>query len=95
MGFYFYFESSLIPMFLIILGFGYQPERLQAGLYFIFYTLGASLPLLFIIIGLYQITGDITMQVLVGLILFEGIDFIFLLVLGAFLVKMPMVFTHL
>jgi NADH-ubiquinone oxidoreductase chain 4 len=50
LGFYFYFESSLIPIFLIILGFGYQPERLQAGLYFIFYTLGASLPLLFLIL---------------------------------------------
>jgi len=64
--FYFYFESSLIPIFLIILGFGYQPERLQAGLYFIFYTLGASLPLLFLIIKLYFLVGDIRIFNLLG-----------------------------
>lgn len=52
LGFYFYFEASLIPMFLIILGYGYQPERLQAGLYLIYYTLGASLPFL-IFLNLY------------------------------------------
>jgi len=44
--FYFFFEISLIPTLLIIIGWGYQPERLQAGIYFIFYTIAASLPLL-------------------------------------------------
>jgi NADH-ubiquinone oxidoreductase chain 4 len=28
------------------MGWGYQPERLQAGIYFLFYTLRVSLPLL-------------------------------------------------
>lgn len=46
LGFYFLFEVSLIPTLIIIIGWGYQPERLQAGVYFIFYTLAASLPLL-------------------------------------------------
>uniref|UniRef100_A0A336MVL7 NADH-ubiquinone oxidoreductase chain 5 n=1 Tax=Culicoides sonorensis TaxID=179676 RepID=A0A336MVL7_CULSO len=36
---------SLIPTFFLILGWGYQPERLQAGFYLLFYTLFASLPL--------------------------------------------------
>lgn len=44
--FYLFFERSLIPIFLILLGWGYQPERLQAGLYMLFYTLFGSLPLL-------------------------------------------------
>jgi NADH-ubiquinone oxidoreductase chain 4 len=44
--FYFMFEASLIPILLIILGWGYQPERLQAGIYIIIYTVAASLPLL-------------------------------------------------
>lgn len=44
--FYFFFESSLIPIVLIILGWGYQPERLIAGVYLMFYTLFGSLPLL-------------------------------------------------
>jgi NADH-ubiquinone oxidoreductase chain 4 len=51
--FYFYFEVSLIPTLIIIIGWGYQPERLQAGVYFIFYTLFASLPLLIFINYIY------------------------------------------
>lgn len=37
--FYFIFESSLVPTLLLILGWGYQPERIQAGIYIIIYTL--------------------------------------------------------
>jgi len=32
--FYFFFEFSLIPTLLMIIGWGYQPERLQASVYF-------------------------------------------------------------
>lgn len=46
MVFYVSFEARLIPTLLLILGWGYQPERMQAGLYLIIYTLFASLPLL-------------------------------------------------
>lgn len=46
MDFYFFFEFSLLPTFLLILKWGYQPERLQAGIYMIMYTVSASLPLL-------------------------------------------------
>jgi NADH-ubiquinone oxidoreductase chain 4 len=53
LGFYFFFEGSLIPTFLIILGWGYQPERLQAGVYFIFYTVTSSLPLLLSLLTMY------------------------------------------
>jgi NADH-ubiquinone oxidoreductase chain 4 len=72
LGFYIYFESSLIPIFLIILGFGYQSERLQAGLYFIFYTLGASLPLLFVLITLYSLIGDVSFFNLILIRVFRG-----------------------
>uniref|UniRef100_UPI0031F351CD NADH dehydrogenase subunit 4 n=1 Tax=Loxocephala sichuanensis TaxID=3080980 RepID=UPI0031F351CD len=48
--FYFFFEGSLIPVFLIIFGWGYQPERLMAGYYLIFYTLFASFPFLLVIL---------------------------------------------
>jgi NADH-ubiquinone oxidoreductase chain 4 len=48
----------LIPTLFLILGWGYQPERVQAGIYLLFYTLLASLPLLVgilftIFLGLY------------------------------------------
>jgi NADH-ubiquinone oxidoreductase chain 4 len=48
--FYFGFECCLIPVFVIVLGWGYQPERVQAGVYLIFYTLFGSLPLFFVIL---------------------------------------------
>lgn len=57
--FYFYFEASLIPTLFIILGWGYQPERLQAGIYFLFYTLTASLPLLVVLIYISFFEGGL------------------------------------
>jgi NADH-ubiquinone oxidoreductase chain 4 len=45
LSFYIFFESRLIPTLFLILGRGYQPERVQAGIYFLFYTLLAFLPL--------------------------------------------------
>jgi len=95
LGFYFFFESSLIPMLLIILGFGYQPERLQAGLYFIFYTLGASLPLLFFISYYYSRFGELGIYLWLGSYLGGMRLVIGLFVVGAFLVKMPIFFIHL
>ena len=46
LDFYCFFELSLIPIFFLILGWGYQPERLGAALRLLFYTLTSSLPLL-------------------------------------------------
>lgn len=47
--FYIFFEASLIPTTLIIIRWGYQPERLNARMYLIIYTITASLPLLLIL----------------------------------------------
>lgn len=44
--FYIRFEVTLLPTLLLVLGWGYQPERIQAGIYILFYTLLGSLPLL-------------------------------------------------
>lgn len=55
--FYLFFELSLIPILLIIIGWGYQPERLQAGLYMMLYTLFGSIPLLFGLIYMYLVEG--------------------------------------
>lgn len=43
---YIYFEVSLVPISTIILGWGYQPERVPAAIFLISYILFASLPLL-------------------------------------------------
>ena len=47
---YIAFELSVIPIFIIIMGWGYQRERIEARLRLLFYTLIASIPLLLIII---------------------------------------------
>nr|YP_010265791.1 NADH dehydrogenase subunit 4 [Psorophora albipes]UIS24545.1 NADH dehydrogenase subunit 4 [Psorophora albipes] len=92
--FYLFFESSLIPTLFLILGWGYQPERLQAGIYLLFYTLLASLPLL---IGIFYIKDQVNTMNFVMLSysnLFE-LEFLYLCMVFAFLVKMPMFLVHL
>ena len=53
-NFYILFEASLIPTLILILSWGLQPERLQAGTYLIIYIIAASLPLLFSIFIIYN-----------------------------------------
>nr|YP_010127724.1 NADH dehydrogenase subunit 4 [Oyamia nigribasis]QPP20251.1 NADH dehydrogenase subunit 4 [Oyamia nigribasis] len=91
--FYVFFESSLIPTLFLILGWGYQPERLQAGIYLLFYTLLASLPLL---IGLFYV-GDIQFSFWLPLCSKGNFSYVFcyLALVMAFLVKMPMFLVHL
>lgn len=85
----------MIPTLFIIIGWGYQPERIQAGVYFLFYTLFASLPLLIIIIINFWRGGvEIFFQINFSSISVIGlIGFIFIVL--AFLVKIPIFFTHL
>nr|AKG63653.1 NADH dehydrogenase subunit 4 [Aedes albopictus]APC25175.1 NADH dehydrogenase subunit 4 [Aedes albopictus]APC25187.1 NADH dehydrogenase subunit 4 [Aedes albopictus]APC25201.1 NADH dehydrogenase subunit 4 [Aedes albopictus]APC25213.1 NADH dehydrogenase subunit 4 [Aedes albopictus] len=92
--FYLFFESSLIPTLFLILGWGYQPERLQAGVYLLFYTLLASLPLL---IGIFYIKNDTyTMNfIMLSYKNLYNLDFLYLCMVVAFLVKMPMFLVHL
>lgn len=45
-NFFVFFELSLVPMAIIIMMWGLQPERIQASVYLLFYTIFASLPLL-------------------------------------------------
>lgn len=44
--FYYSFEVALLPIFFLIMGWGYQPERLSASINLFLYTVFASLPLL-------------------------------------------------
>jgi len=48
--FYIFFEIRLIPILVIILSNGSQPERLSAGAYLLFYTTAISVPYLIIIL---------------------------------------------
>nr|ABK79927.1 NADH dehydrogenase subunit 4 [Tigriopus californicus] len=53
-GFYVFFETSLLPMMVLILGWGYQPERLGASKYLLAYTVFFSFPFL-----IYILTGSV------------------------------------
>lgn len=58
--FYVFFEFSLLPTFFLVLSLGYQPERYQAGMYLIMYTVCASLPLLLAILALFNMNGEVS-----------------------------------
>jgi len=91
--FYLFFERRLIPTFFLILGWGYQPERLQAGYYLLFYTLLASLPLLLGILYCKNVCGTIN-YFSINNINFE-FNLLYLCLILAFLVKIPIFFVHL
>nr|WRM53926.1 NADH dehydrogenase subunit 4 [Linnaemya omega] len=93
MMFYLFFESSLIPTLFLILGWGYQPERLQAGIYLLFYTLLVSLPMMIGIFYLYKLTGTMNFYLLNNYMFFYS--FLYFSMIMAFLVKMPMFLVHL
>ena len=95
--FFVLFESVLLPTFLIIIGWGYQPERLQASLYILFYTIFASLPMLFAILFY---TEDFKFFRGVHFIIERGYEgflplAIAFLLIFAFLVKLPVFAVHL
>lgn len=92
--FYLFFERSLIPTFIIILGWGYQRERIQAGIYLLLYTLVSSLPLLIIIFYFYNFYDILAIYIYTYKEIY--INFIiFLFIYMAFLVKLPIFLVHL
>lgn len=97
--FYVFFEASLIPTLVLILGWGYQPERLQASLYLILYTLAASLPLLIAILFIFNTYISTSMAFPKYIpIPFHSLflsSFWWLSCILAFLVKIPIFSAHL
>lgn len=90
--FYLFFEMRLIPTLILIVGWGYQPERIQAGTYLLFYTLLASLPIIIFIFYYYNNNNSLNFFILefnVNRII------IFMFTNCVFLVKIPIYFVHL
>lgn len=94
LGFYVFFEVSLIPTLVLVIGWGYQPERLQAGSYIIIYTVSSSLPLLGVILYYRRTLGSMEFF-LINLVREPLSGVLLLVILGAFLVKLPMYGVHL
>ena len=92
--FYFFFEWSLIPIFLIIMGWGYQLERIKSRFYLLMYTLFASLPLIIIFIILIKLLNRININFLIKMFFFKLNNFYLLIIYLSFLVKFPIFFFH-
>ena len=95
--FYVFFEASLVPTFFLVLGWGYQPERLGAGMYIVIYTVGASLPLLGCLLYCFEEQGHLRFLLFfsfnVGSLYATKVFFFFVIL--AFFVKVPVFFFHL
>nr|ACP04293.1 NADH dehydrogenase subunit 4 [Scleropages leichardti] len=97
--FYIMFEATLIPTLIIITRWGNQTERLNAGTYFLFYTLAGSLPLLVALLTTQKDTGTLSMLIIQYTSPMElhswGDKIWWASCLLAFLVKMPLYGVHL
>nr|QHN51370.1 NADH dehydrogenase subunit 4 [Etmopterus spinax]QXU75536.1 NADH dehydrogenase subunit 4 [Etmopterus spinax] len=97
--FYIMFEATLIPTLIIITRWGNQTERLNAGTYFLFYTLVGSLPLLIAILLMQNDLGSLSMivnQYFQPLNLSTWASkFWWVACILAFMVKMPLYGVHL
>nr|UPX89011.1 NADH dehydrogenase subunit 4 [Xyloredo sp. E88]UPX89023.1 NADH dehydrogenase subunit 4 [Xyloredo sp. E89] len=94
MLFFFFFELALIPTLWLVLTWGYQPERLQAGLFMMMYTSCASMPLM---IGLlWMMDFFLTDKFLLVKMLssFEVTCFGWIFFILGFLVKLPIFLFH-
>ena len=97
--FYVAFETTLIPTLILITRWGAQMERFQAGIYFIFYTLFGSLPLLIRLIALYTTKSSLSIPkrelIWVKTTGTRSLTIWWTLSILAFLIKMPVYGFHL
>nr|ATB18286.1 NADH dehydrogenase subunit 4 [Proechimys goeldii] len=97
--FYILFETTLIPTLIIITRWGTQTERMKAGLYFLFYTLIGSLPLLISLVYTQSQLGSLS------ILLFNyynhyttnnwSNNLMWLACIMAFMIKLPLYGLHL
>nr|YP_009865430.1 NADH dehydrogenase subunit 4 [Rattus korinchi]QKE47703.1 NADH dehydrogenase subunit 4 [Rattus korinchi] len=97
--FYILFEATLIPTLIIITRWGNQTERLNAGIYFLFYTLIGSIPLLIALISIQNSMG--TLNFLILSLTTQPLpstwsnNILWLACMMAFMIKMPLYGVHL
>lgn len=95
---YITFEAALVPTFVLIIKWGYQPERLKSSFYLIMYTICASLPLLLIILLVKVNQCSLVISALMPFYVLEwslNVNLKYLALVMAFMVKAPMWGVHL
>uniref|UniRef100_UPI00315DE869 NAD4 n=1 Tax=Corynorhinus mexicanus TaxID=712049 RepID=UPI00315DE869 len=99
MMFYILFEATLLPTLIMITRWGNQAERLNAGVYFLFYTLAGSLPLLVALAYMQTTMGSLSLLLCQYWINDSphiwGDSILWLACMMAFMVKMPLYGLHL
>nr|YP_010564710.1 NADH dehydrogenase subunit 4 [Nymphon australe]UZA61087.1 NADH dehydrogenase subunit 4 [Nymphon australe] len=97
--FFFFFEGSIIPMIFLIMGWGKSPERKSAMLYFLFYTLIGSIPLLISLLFLETYYMSYDYIYLMSLIISSEysiyMNLWFIMTVLSFLIKAPIYGVHL
>nr|YP_010710553.1 NADH dehydrogenase subunit 4 [Macrotus waterhousii]WCZ70580.1 NADH dehydrogenase subunit 4 [Macrotus waterhousii] len=97
--FYILFEATLIPTLIIITRWGNQTERLNAGIYFLFYTLVGSLPLLVALTYIQASMGSLNFLLMQHwtkpMLTSWSNTLLWLACMMAFMVKMPLYGLHL
>nr|QGZ10007.1 NADH dehydrogenase subunit 4 [Eisenia nordenskioldi nordenskioldi] len=96
--FYIWFEASLIPTMILIMTWGYQPERAQASLYLMIYTVAASLPMLMALSKIFLTSKTAMMPMFMDMIFpkdYSSLSLAWLITIGGFMVKLPMFTVHL
>lgn len=93
--FYIFFESILIPMFIMIGIWGSRERKIHAAYQFFVYTLFGSLMMLIAVIYIYLVTGSTNLLVILNtnFTLFEN-RILWLAFFASFAVKVPMVPVH-
>nr|QGZ10033.1 NADH dehydrogenase subunit 4 [Eisenia nordenskioldi pallida] len=96
--FYVWFEASLIPTMILIMTWGYQPERAQASMYLMIYTVAASLPMLMALCKIFVASKTAMMPMFMSIEFpkdYSSISLAWVITIGGFLVKLPMFTVHL
>nr|QBL02341.1 NADH dehydrogenase subunit 4 [Helix pomatia] len=93
LSFYVLFELSLLPILFLVIGWGYQPERIQASMYMVMYTVLASMPLMVVIFYLNMHYSSLSINIL-SLGALSAPAGLWFLGSMAFLVKLPVYGVH-
>lgn len=98
MTFYIYFELSILPIFFLITGWGYQPERLAASYAIFFYTLVGRAPLIVILLFIYSLRiknqfSELILTTEIGLS--STLTLTRICLFSGFLIKFPIYRVHL
>lgn len=85
--FYIFFELSLVPILLMVLGFGSQIEKINSCYYLLFYSIITSFPFIYVFFSFYSFFSFVYLDY------FLSWEFLFFLSLR-FFIKIPLYFLH-